>query len=61
MEFLRSGVNFNIVVIAEALAINQLDDILREMDKYGFRVGRLLVNNLVQDDGSAFLRERAAQ
>ncbi len=61
MEFLRSGVDFNIVVIAEALAVNQLEGILAEMDRYGFRVSRLIINNLARDDGSGFLHERSAQ
>jgi arsenite-transporting ATPase len=61
MEFLRSGVDFNIVAIAEALAVNQLDSIFAELDKYGFKVRRLIVNNLVKDDGSDFLYERSIQ
>ena len=61
MEFLRSGVDFNIVAIAEALAVNQLNGILAEMNKYGFKVSRLIVNNLAGDDGSDFLHERSLQ
>ena len=61
MEFLRSGADFNIVAIAEALAVNQLDGIFAELNKYGFKVSRLIVNNLVREDGSAFLHERSAQ
>lgn len=61
MEFLRSGVDFNIVAIAEALAVNQLDGIFAEMNKYGFKVSRLIINNLATDDGSDFLRQRSLQ
>lgn len=61
MEFLRTDVEFNIVAIAEALAVNQLDGILLELDKHCFKVNSLVINNLVGDDGSAFLRERSLQ
>lgn len=61
MEFLRSGVDFNIVAIAEALAVNQLDGIFSEMQKYGFKVSRLVINNVVVAADSPFLREKSAQ
>jgi arsenite-transporting ATPase len=61
MEFLRKGVDFSIVAIAEALAVNQLDSIFSELDKHGFNVSRLIVNNLIKDDGSEFLHERSTQ
>jgi arsenite-transporting ATPase len=61
MEFLRSGVDFNIVAIAEALAVNQLDGIFSEMKKYGFKVSRLIINNVVKSADSPFLREKSAQ
>lgn len=61
MEFLRKGVDFNIVAIAEALAVNQLDGIFAELNKHNFKVSRLIVNNLINDDGSNFLHERSTQ
>jgi arsenite-transporting ATPase len=61
MAFLRSGVDFNLVCIPEALAVNQLEGILAEMRKYGFNVSRLIVNNVVNDPDSAFLREKAGE
>lgn len=61
MEFLRSGVDFNIVAIAEALAVSQLDSIFGEMQRYGFKVSRLVINNVVITADSPFLRERSAQ
>jgi arsenite-transporting ATPase len=61
MEFLRTGIDFNLVAIPEALAVNQLDGILAEMDKHGFQVSRLIINNVVNDMDSAFLREKAGQ
>jgi arsenite/tail-anchored protein-transporting ATPase len=62
MKFLRETVRFVLVTIPEALAFEQLDGILAEMCKYGFRVEMLVVNNVVKDIGcSAFLQARAAQ
>ncbi len=61
MDFLRNGVDFNLVAIPEALAINQLDGILSEMNKHSFNVSRLIINNVVENKDSAFLREKAAQ
>jgi len=61
MKFLHKGVDFNIVSIAEALAVNQLDGIFSELDKHGFKVSRLIINNVIKDDGSGFLHERSAQ
>ncbi|MBN1689593.1 MAG: ArsA family ATPase [Dehalococcoidia bacterium] len=61
MEFLRRGVDFTIIAIAEALAVNQLDGTLGEMQRYGFKVSRLVINNVVKTADSPFLRQRAAQ
>ncbi|MCX6005019.1 MAG: hypothetical protein NT082_05040, partial [Chloroflexi bacterium] len=61
ISFLRNSVDFNIVAIPEALAVNQLDGIFSEMDKFGFKVSRLIINNVVKSPDSAFMQERAAQ
>jgi arsenite-transporting ATPase len=61
MAFLRSRVEFNIVAIAEALAVSQLDGILSDLDKYDFNVVRLIINNVVQPSGSIFLQQKADQ
>jgi arsenite-transporting ATPase len=62
MQFLRSGVDFTLVTIAEALAIEQLDGILTELSKHKFNAQRLLVNNVIKDMGdSPFLIEKANQ
>jgi arsenite-transporting ATPase len=61
IEFLRSGVRFTLVTIAEALAVKQLDGIFRELDRFGLRTSRIIVNNVVKDPDSPFLRTRAAQ
>ena len=61
MDFLRDEVEFAIVTIAEALAVNQLKDVFTEMDKYGLKPGRLVVNNVAMDDGSMFFTSRVEQ
>jgi arsenite-transporting ATPase len=62
MEFLRQGVSFAIVTIPEALAVEQLDGILEEMGRYGFRADQLVINNVISEiGGSSFLQARADQ
>ena len=58
VNFLRNEVTFNTVTIAEALAVNQLRGVFQELDQYGLKLGQLIVNNVVQADGSAFLASR---
>jgi len=62
MEFLRQDVNFVIVTIPEALAVEQLDSVLEEMGEYGFRAHQLVINNVIREiGGSSFLQARADQ
>ena len=61
IDFLRDEVRFSMVTIPEALAFEQLEDIFRELGKFGFKVERLIVNNVVKTDDSEFLRARAEQ
>ena len=61
LEFLKKKVGFTLVTIPEALAFEQLEGIFCELDKHGFVVDRLVVNNVVRDDDSEFLRVRAEQ
>ena len=62
MEFLQQDVDFNLVTIPEALAVEQLDGILTDLEKNAFRAGRLMVNNVIGEPGdSSFLKEKASQ
>jgi arsenite-transporting ATPase len=61
LAFLRSEVRFSLVTIPEALAFEQLEGIFGELDRFGFGVERLIINNVVRADGSAFLKARAEQ
>jgi arsenite-transporting ATPase len=50
------------VTIPEALAIEQLDGILAELDKNGFSAEQLIVNNVIKEIGdSAFLKTKSSQ
>ncbi len=62
MDFLKYAVRFVIVTIPEALAIEQLDSIFGEFDKYGFNADQLVINNVIKDvGGSGFLQAKADQ
>ena len=61
MDFLRIHVKVTLVTIAEALAVAQLDSILNELRSGGLEARQVIINNVVKDDGSDFLRTRAAQ
>jgi arsenite/tail-anchored protein-transporting ATPase len=61
MDFLRHEVTFNLVTIPEALAVRQLDGVFAELNRYGLKVATLIVNNVAQADGSAFLFTRAME
>jgi len=62
MEFLKKDVGFILVTIPEALAIEQLDGILADLDKNGFHAEQLIVNNVIREiDDSAFLKEKSEQ
>jgi arsenite-transporting ATPase len=61
MDFLRHGVDFTMVTIPEALAVEQLEGIFRELDRYGLSVKRMIINNVVKNEESVFLRTRARQ
>ncbi|HVX41345.1 MAG TPA: ArsA family ATPase [Gemmatimonadaceae bacterium] len=61
MEFLRRAVRFEMVTIPETLALRQLDDVFRELARYGLRVERLIVNNVVVNADSPFLVQKSTQ
>jgi len=61
MEFLRRTVRFVLVTIPEALALRQLDDVFRELARYGLEVEHLIVNNVITMPDSPFLVQKGAQ
>ena len=61
VAFLRTGVRFVLVTIPEALAFEQIEGVVREFDRYGFEIKQLIINNVIRDFSSGFLREKAEQ
>jgi arsenite-transporting ATPase len=59
MTFLREQVQFNLVTIAEALAVRQLHDIFEEFKSYGLGISHIVINQVVEDADSPFLRRKA--
>jgi arsenite-transporting ATPase len=59
MAFLRQEVQFNLVTIAEALAVRQLHDIFEEFKGYGLGINHIVINQVVEDADSPFLRRKA--
>jgi len=61
MDFLRNEVVFTMVTIPEALAVAQLEGTFREMDRFGLLVSRLIINNVIKEPDSDFLKTKADQ
>ena len=59
MAFLKNEVEFNLVTIAEALAVHQLEDIFGEFNDYGLHINYIIINQVVQEADSPFLRSKA--
>ena len=59
--FLRNEVDFTMVTIPEALAVAQLESVFQELDRYGIVIKRIIVNNIVKNPDSEFLRTKANQ
>jgi arsenite-transporting ATPase len=58
-EFLKKEVELNLVTIAEALAVRQIDGILAELQNYGLHINHLIINQVVEEPDSPFLRSKA--
>ncbi len=58
MDFLRSEVQFTMVTIPEALAVEQLQGVIRELWEYGIKVQQLIINNVIKAGDSGFLLAR---
>jgi len=61
ISFLKDEVDFNLVVIPEALAIRQLDGIQTEFKRSGFQINRLIINDVISAVDSDFLRSKRDQ
>jgi arsenite-transporting ATPase len=61
IHFLQDKVEFIMVTIPEALAVEQLEYVFRELDKYGLKVKQLVINNVIKAKDSEFLLLKARQ
>lgn len=61
VNFLHNEVKIRAVTIAEALAVNQINGVLAELDRYGLKLEQIIVNNLAPGGESPFLTQRAEQ
>jgi arsenite/tail-anchored protein-transporting ATPase len=61
LVFLRNDVNFTMVTIPEALAVEQLEGVFHELNKYGLSVKQIIINNVVMTEESEFLKTKARQ
>jgi len=61
MDFLKDSVDFTLVTIPEALAVEQLEDIFRELNEYELKVKRIIINNVAKDDDSTFMSTKRIQ
>jgi arsenite-transporting ATPase len=59
MTFLREQVQFNLVTIAEALAVRQLHDIFDEFSSFGLGIDHIVINQVIEEADSPFLRGKA--
>lgn len=61
MTFLRDEVEFNMVTIPEALAVQQLEGVFSDFSTHGFEFSQLIINNVIKVDDSEFLRTKSKQ
>jgi arsenite-transporting ATPase len=59
INFLRNQVDFTVVTIPEALAVQQLGGVFSELNKFGFRIKQIIVNNVIKSTDSEFLKTKA--
>jgi arsenite-transporting ATPase len=59
IAFLRNGVAFNLVTIAEGLSVRQLDSLIAEFEDHSFDIDRIIINQVVEEPDSEFLRSKA--
>ncbi len=61
MRFLKEEVDFTLVTIPEALAVQQLDRIFTEFSQHGFEFNHVIINNVIKSADSDFLRTKSGQ
>ncbi len=59
MDFLVKEVRFVLITIPEALAVEQLETVFSQLERYGLIVDQLIINNVIKVDDSPFLKAKA--
>lgn len=59
MDFLVKDVRFVLITIPEALAVEQLDNVFLQLERYGLIVDELIINNVIKEVDSPFLKAKA--
>ena len=58
-QFLREQTRFALVTIPEALAVEQLEPVCKELLQHRFQPARVIINNVIDAGDSPLLRKRA--
>jgi arsenite-transporting ATPase len=61
IDFLQDTVDFSLVAIPEALSVEQLEDIFRELNQYDLKVKQIIINNVATIDESSFMSTKVEQ
>ena len=61
IDFLQHEVEFVIVTIPEALAMEQLDDIFDQFQRHELNIRHMIINNVIKDTSSDFLLTKSRQ
>jgi arsenite-transporting ATPase len=59
LRFLQGEIDFSMVTIPEALAVKQLEDVFGQLNRSGFKVTQLIINNVVKSPDSDFLLRKS--
>jgi len=59
MNFIQAMVEFNLVTIAEALAVYQLEYLFEEFRSYNLAIDNVIINQVIKDPDSEFMRRKS--
>ena len=59
MNFIQTMVEFNLVTIAEALAVYQLEYLFEEFRSYNLGIDKVIINQVIKDPDSEFMKRKS--
>ncbi|MFA5367337.1 MAG: ArsA family ATPase [Dehalococcoidia bacterium] len=59
MNFIQTGVEFNLVTIAEALAVYQLEYLFEEFRSYNLGIDSVIINQVIKEPQSEFMKRKS--